>query len=157
MLVVFIIAFTTLKKAGIEGNDWVLVTLSLLVALIFVSSTKATSFAIKSLPLLTLITTVIFFVTLITVFLTSKDFDPFKKILAWIGFILAILVILCLAFQQFPTMNHMLPYSSDAGLDSNLREFKDFIYSQNFINNLIFVISIVVVGWFLLSTKAKKK
>ena len=155
MLVVFIIAFTTLKKAGIEGNDWVIVTLSLLMALIFVSSTRATSFAIKSLPILTLIITVIFFIMLVIAFTSEKD-DPFKKILGWVGFVLAILIILCLAFQQFPTMNHMLPYSSDAGLDSNLSEFKNFIYSQNFINNLIFVVSIVVVGWFLLSTKKKK-
>ena len=156
MLVVFIISWIFLKKASIPGENWVHVILSLLISLVFVSSTSLTKYAINALPVITLITTLSFFIMLVTIFFVGKDFDPFKKILAWLGFVLTILIILCIAFQQFPVMNHMLPHSSDAGLNSSLEEFKDFIYTSDFRDNLVFVVSIVVVGFFLLATKAKK-
>jgi histone acetyltransferase (RNA polymerase elongator complex component) len=68
---------------------------------------------------------------------------------------MAILIILCLAFQQFPVMNHMLPHASNSGLNYDLANFKDFIYSPNFRDNLVFVLSVVIVGFFLLRVKGK--
>jgi len=153
MLIVFIFSYILLKKASIPGSDWVLAFLSLLIAFLFASSTRTTSYLINLLPLLTIIFTISLFFVLITAMFVTKDFDPFKKIVAWLSFIVAILIVLTLAFNQFPTLNHMLPSSSNSGLDSNLREFKDLIYSQEFKDGLIFVVSIVVVGFLMLKKK----
>jgi len=153
MLAVFVISYIVLKKSQVPGPNWVMVVLSLLIALIFVSSTSLTNYTISLLPIITLIITLGFFAMLAVALFVTKDFAPFSKIIAWLGFIMVILVILCLAFQQFPTMNHMLPSSSNSGLSSNLIDFKNFIYSSVFTDNLIFVVSVVVVGFFLLSSK----
>jgi hypothetical protein len=40
----------------------------------------------------------------------------------------------------------MLPGTSDSGLPDALEEFKDWIYSAQIKQNLIFLISVIIVG-----------
>ncbi len=154
MLLVFIISYFTLKATKIEGGNWVLVTLSLLLALLVVSSTKITNYAIDLVPVIAIIAVIGFLVLLSVILVGDKELGNVKKYIMWIGFAIAIIVIVFMAFSHFTALNHMLPHSSDAGLDSNMSELKDFIYSKNFGDALVFILSIVIVGWFLV--KAKK-
>jgi hypothetical protein len=151
-VILVVLIYASLKTIKLPGNDWVLAITSFLLSAILISSKAITNFLVASIPVLTMLLALSFF-TLIMLVLIAKDIDPFKKYLAWIGFSLAILIILCLAFNQFPTLNHMLPESSDHGLDKNLREFKDFIYSYDFKASFIFILSIIVVGFFLVKKK----
>jgi len=148
LIVLIVLIYGALKTIKLPGSDWVLALTSVLLSVIVFSSTRATNYMVKVIPLLTIIFFLIFII-LITISLSALSLDTFKKPLAWIGFILAILIILSLAFNSFPTLNHLFPGSSDSGLDKNMREFKDFIYSYNFREFFIFIVSIVAVCFFL--------
>ena len=143
-----VLIWAGLAKLKIIPNNIVNLILSVILSIILITSQDSVNFLFGVLPYLTLILTVSFVMLLILVFI-AKDIGIFKTPLAWIGFALAIVIILSMMFGTFPTMNHMLPNSSDSGLNSSMHEFKDFIYSQNFKDNFIFVLSLVVVGFLL--------
>jgi amino acid transporter len=149
MVIAFILIYIALKKLKIPGNEATHFILSLLLAFVLMSSVKSTSYLTKVLPYLTMIVVLTFVILMVLAFVTFKN-ALFEKILGWAGIIVAILIIIIIAFSHFSTLNHMLPESSNRGLDSNLREFKDFIYSQDFKENFIFVIVIAAVGFFIL-------
>jgi hypothetical protein len=73
--------------------------------------------------------------------LVTKDLATFTKPLAWIGFILAIVLVLAMAFNSFPTLENMLPSGSDSHLDTGMQELKDFLYSSNFKDSIVFILS----------------
>ncbi len=159
LIISFIVLYAGLKKAEFVGNDWTIAILSLLLSFIIVSSDVLIEYMVSLVPLLTVITVVTFLVTLVLVFVNFEK-SPFKKILAWIGFVLAILIILTLAFDNFPTLQNLLPGSSDSGLNSGLVELKDRVYTQDFQDFLVFVVSIVIVGIIMvkgIAIKAKGK
>lgn len=149
VLVAFILIFSGLKILKIPGSDWTLAVLSLLVALIFVSSENAVQYIFNLIPLFVVLM-IIAFVTLLVIVFVAKDTNAFRKPLATIGFVLAILLALSMAFNQFPVLNHMLPYSSNEELGDNLKEFKEFIYSEDFKESLIFVVCVIAVGIILI-------
>jgi hypothetical protein len=141
----FIIIYAGLKKVDFGGSNWTTAILALLLSFIIVSSDVLVNYMVDLLPLITVIAVVTFFITLALVFVNFEK-SPFKKILAWIGFALVILIALTLAFDTFPTLSNLLPGSSDSGLNSGLVELKDRVYTQDFQDFLVFVVSIVVVG-----------
>ena len=145
LTVLFYAGLTVLK---IPGNKSVLALTAVLISFIFVSSTTATNFIIDLIPIVMLLMIIGFMIMLMLVLIT-KDLATFTKPLAWIGFVLAIVFVLAMAFNSFPTLNHMLPNTSDSGLNSGLSELKDLIYSQDFKDSLVFVISLVIVCVFL--------
>jgi hypothetical protein len=147
-----ILVYAALSMLKVIEEKWLKITLSIIVGIILVSSKSSVNYVFSAIPYITVLMTVLFLVLVILAFV-AKDINTFKKPLAWIGFILALLIVLFLAFNQFSVLNHMLPQSSDSGLDSNLEQFKDFIYSQNFKEGLVFVISILVVGFFMFKAK----
>ena len=153
---VFIIAvvliWAGLKKIQLPGNDFVIALTSVLISFLLISSTSVTNYLVSIIPFLALITTVIFFILILLVFVT-KDFEPFKKPIAWISFILAILIIIALAFNQFSTLYNVLPGSSNTGLSDGLVGFKNFIYSTDFRETFVFVISLALVCFFILKKK----
>lgn len=154
VLVCFIIIFISLKKLSIPGNDFTLAILSFLVSLILVSSTPITTYINQLIPILLMLAIVSFMLMILLVFLT-KDLEPFKKPMAWVGVILFVVIALAIAFNDFPVLNDFLPDSGTSHIDSNMEEFKDFIYSRSFRDSLVFVISIVVVGFFMLKKAGK--
>jgi hypothetical protein len=144
-----VLVFGALTLIKLPGTPFVLALTSLLISFIFVSSTAATNFIIGIIPILTVLM-VAGFVIMVCLVLVTKDLAAFTKPIAWIIFILGILFILGSAFNSFPTLNHMLPGTSDSGLSAGMEELKDFIYDSSFRDNIIFIVSIVVVGFFLL-------
>lgn len=148
-IILFAVIFIILKIAKIPGNGFVLAIISLLVSVLMISSTSLTNFIIQVIPFLVTIGIIIFFLILTLAFVI-KDFSAFAKPLAWIGFILAILIILALAFNQFPTLGHLLPQGSNSELSEGMIKFKDFIYSQGFKESIILIVSVVIVGFFLM-------
>lgn len=152
LIVLVVLFYGALTLMKVPGSKAVLALVSLLLSFLFISSKTATKFVIDIIPVITVLM-VVGFMILVMLALTTKDLSTFGKPLAWIGFVVAILIVLSMAFSSFPTLNHMLPNSSDAGLNNGLEELKDFIYSHDFKDTLVFVISIVVVGFFLLKTK----
>jgi hypothetical protein len=148
-LILFIAVYVGLIKAKIPGNKSVLALASLLISFLVISSTETTNYLINLIPFLTLISTIILFLIIILVFVT-KDFEPFKKPVAWTGFILAILICLAPAFNHFPALDNILPNSSNSELSDGLIQVKDFIYSQTFKDSFIFIASTIVVCFFLL-------
>jgi hypothetical protein len=154
LLVSFILIYAALTAAKIPGDKIILAIVSLLLSLIFISSEKAVNYIFSVIPFLTLVMTIAFFFIIMLV-LIAKEIDPFKKPLAITSMILGILIVLMFAFNQFPTLHGLLPNTSGTGLDSNLRIFKDWIYSSDVIQGLVFIISIGLVGFFMLKAKGK--
>jgi len=154
----FIIIFAGLKKADFTGSSWTTAILALLLSFILVSSDAVIRYMVDLLPLITTLTVLTFFITLALVFV-KVDNAPFIKILAWTSFVLALLIALVLAFDSFPTLENLLPGSSDSGLNSGLVELKDRMYTQDFQDFLVFVVSIVVVSIIMVGgvKVAKKK
>ena len=155
LLVSFILIYAALKLMKVPGTDWVLAILSFILSLIFVSSTSVVSYVFNLLPLLTVVLVVSFFILLILAFFVTKDFDPFRKPLAWVGFIIALILVFGMLFSAFPTFNHLLPSHSNSGLSSEMVDFKDFIYSDTVKDSFVFVVAVAIVFTFLLY-KAKK-
>jgi predicted transglutaminase-like protease len=149
LVIMTVLIFGALTLLKIPGHPFVMVITSLLISFLFVSSTSATNFLINIIPILTVLM-VIGFVLVLSLVLLTKDIATFTKPLAWIIFILGILFVLGSAFNSFPTLNHILPNTSDSGLSEGVEQLKDFIYSPNFRDGIIFVVSIVLVGFFLL-------
>jgi len=141
-LVVFIIAYAALKTLKVPANDWTLAILSLLVAFMLISSKKLVNYVFNLIPILTVLTTISFFVLLVLAFV-AKDIGTFKKPLATIGFILAILLCLIVTLNNFPTIQ----------FGSRVIELTSTIYSKSFWENVIFVIAIGFVGFILVKGK----
>lgn len=157
-VIVVVLVFASLKKMGLPGSQWVLAITAFLIGFIILSSTSATNYLIDIMPYITIILVLTILVTLMLVFITDgKILENFKKYLAWAGFVIGIVILLYFAFGHFPTLAHMTPNSSDSGLSSAGMEFKNFIYSQDFKESIIFIISVVVVGFILLRTTVAKK
>lgn len=154
MLVSFILCYAALKLLKVPGNDFTLVILSALLAIILISSASSVNYLFNLIPLLSVIMLAAF-IGLVALALVAKDIGTFKKPLAWIGFALIILVGLGLAFNSFHTLNHLLPNTSDSGLNRGLIELKDFIYSDDFKNGFLLIVSVIIVGVFML--KGAKK
>lgn len=148
-LIAFILVFAGLKKLKIYDNNWALAVLSLIIACILASSEQSVNFIFNTIPFLTVLMTISFVILIVLVFV-AKDLETFKKPLAIIGFVLCILIVLCMAFNSFPTLNHMLPSSSNAGLTHEAKNFKSWIYSSDFKDGFVFVICIGFVAFLLL-------
>jgi hypothetical protein len=149
LVILVVLIYGGLKLLKIPGNDFVLVLTSILISFVFVSSNNAVNYMANLIPVLTVLMLVGFIIVLTLVFV-AKDLEPFKKILAWTGFILAILFCLGLAFGSFHTLNHLLPDSSDSGLSPALNDLKDFIYDDEFKDGFVFVVCIALVSFLLL-------
>jgi hypothetical protein len=154
LLVSFILIYAALKKLNVPGNDITLAVLSLLISLIFVASKSAVNYVFSLIPFLTVILVITMVILVLLVF-TAKEIDVFKKPLAIIGFALAIILALGFAFNQFSTLTHMLPGSTNSGLDYSLSKFKNWMYSSIVVDTVVFIGSIVLV-WFFLMKKAGK-
>lgn len=149
LLVSFILIYASLTKLKIPGNPFTLAVLSFLLSIIFVSSKSVVHYVFSLLPYLTIIMVISTFI-LITLALVAGKLENFTKPLAMIGFVVAIILILCFAFNQFTVMNHMLPNTSNSGLDKSLVEFKGWIYSREVLDTLIFIGSVLLVGFYML-------
>jgi len=149
-VILVVLIYAALKTIKLPGNDMALAAVSVLVSALLIASDSVTTYLIGVIPFLTLIAGLIFLFLIMLALLVTKDWNPFKKPMAWIGFALAILICLTIAFNQFPVLNHMLPNSSDSGLNENLSEFKEFLYSSTFKESAIFIVSAGLICFFLL-------
>lgn len=143
----FILAYIGLKKLDTGATDIVLVILSAIFSIILVSSTSSVKYMFNLIPYLTTLMIISFSIVLMLFFVAGKDM--FNKYLAWIGFAIAIIIILWMAFSYFPILSHMLPDSSNSGLSHNSIDFKDWIYSTQVKDTLILFICVGLVGFFL--------
>jgi len=154
-LIAMILVYVGLIKLKIPGSNWIIAILSLLVAMIFLTNAQARHFATDIIPSLTmiLITSIFLFVCLI---FAATKIEIFQKPIAWIIFIVAVLVIIFTAFHSIPTLSHMLPDSSDSHLNNQMIEVKDYIYSHDFKENFWFVLGTICVFLALVLVKATK-
>lgn len=150
-VIIFIIIFIALTKLKMPVNGTTIAILSLLIALVLFASKRVTSYLISLVPFLIVLLALSFFIILLLAFVV-KDIGVFGKILAWLGFFLAILLCLGFAFDQFPTLNHMLPNTSDSYLSPQLEDVKDTIYSRDFKEGFLFV-AVVAIVFFVLVKK----
>lgn len=149
-LVSFILIYACLKLFKLPGNNPVLAILSFLISLMLISSTDVVEYIFNLLPFLTTLLVVAFFLLLMLVFFVSDKWNPFKNPIAWVVFAIAIIIIIFVALNHFSTLNHMLPNSSDSGLSDSLEELKDWMYSDQIKNSFILIVSVAIVGFFLL-------
>jgi hypothetical protein len=149
----FILVYVGLVKLKTDAAPVVLSILSAIISIMLVSSTSSVTFIFTLIPYLTTIMTILFAITLVTVFV-AKDVDQiFNKGLAWTGLAIAVIVALWLAFNYFPTLGHMLPQSSNSGLGSNAIEFKNWFYSNEIKDTLVLFLCVGLVGFFLVKKK----
>jgi hypothetical protein len=156
-VILVIVIYAGLKKIGLPGNDFVLALTAFLLSFIVLSSTKATNYLVAITPFLTILLVLTVLVTLVLIFVTNgKILDNFKKYMAWMAFIIGIIIVLYFAFSQFSALHYMLPSSSTHGLTGNELGFRNFIYSDNFKESAIFIVAMVIVGFAVLKTTVKK-
>lgn len=148
-IILTILAYAALKAIKLPGNDFVLALTSLLFAILLVSSTSITNYLSSLFPYLILILIITFTISLILVFLVTKELD-FKKPMLIAGFILAIIFCIVLAFNHFSGLNDFLPNSSSSSLNPAMSELKDFVYSKDFRETLLFIIFAGLVCFFML-------
>jgi hypothetical protein len=154
LIVLIVVIYAGLEMIKLPGSKFVLALVSVVISFMLVASTTITNFLISVLPYLAVILTLTFFTTLTLVFV-AKDLEPFKKPLAWISFILVLVVFLTMAFHSFPALNNIFPNTSDSGLSEGAVQLKNFIYSQNFKDSIVFIGSLVLVCVFLLKKAGK--
>ena len=145
-LIAGILTFVVLKKLSI-GNTAVNLFLSLFVALIFTTSTRGSNYLTKVIPALTTLMIVGFFILVVLAFFSK---DIFLKPLTWIGFIMALIIVVVIAFQAFPSFYHMLPGTSNAYLDSAAVNTKEFLWDRNTVDSIIFIVITALVGLFII-------
>lgn len=147
-----IIIYAAAKATKLVESNWVLWSFSILLSFLFFSSKNATRYMIESIPLITVLLVLGICLVLMLV-LTAKDIGAFKRPIAVISFIIAIIVLAYLAFVHFHTLGHMLPGTSDSGLSSGAEDFKDFLYSRTFKDSFVLVCAIALVSFFILKKK----
>jgi hypothetical protein len=152
LVALVVIIYAGLKAMKVIPNEWATVLTSVVLSFMLVSSDSIVNYMIKVIPALTLILAISFFAVIMLAFV-AKDIEMFKKPLAIIGFALGLFVILSTVFGSFPVANHMLPNTSNSGLDSGMIQLKDYIYSTNFKEGLIFVGSLFLVCFFIIKKK----
>lgn len=152
-IVAVIFAILTLLK--LSENKPVILIVSLVLGFLLISSKTISNFLIDTIPTLTLIAFIGFFILLSIAFFGKTE--ELLKPLTYLGIILAILGVLFFAFDNFHVLNHLLPDSSNAGLSAGAEEFKEFIYSQDFKEAAALVVSMGLVSFLLLKTAVKAK
>ena len=149
LLAIIVITFAALTAIKLSDNKAILWLVSLALGFLLLSSSTITKFLVNLVPYLTMIS-FIGFIVLVALVLIAKDLDAFKKPLAIMSLVLMVLIIIGVSFNSFSTLNHLLPNSSDSGLSNSMEQFKDFIYSSNFKEGVVFLISVALVSFFLL-------
>jgi hypothetical protein len=152
LIALIIIIYAAAKATKLIESNWILWLFSVILAFAFFSSRHAVNYLLEGIPVITVVLTIGFFLVLMLV-LIAKDIEVFKRPIAIISCILGLVILIALAFSHFHVLNHMLPGTSDYGLNSGLEEFKDFIYSKNFKDTFIFIIAVGLVSFFILKKK----
>jgi len=150
-VIVFAIVYFGLLKLGLQGSKIVLAIISLLISFVVISSVSTTNYLVGILPFIILLMVLGFLIVLVLMFVT-KDAAAIEKLKGPLGvalFIIAIIICITLAFNYFSHLNNILPNSSNSGLSSGLVQFKDLIYSDNFIEFFLFIVVSGTVFFFL--------
>jgi hypothetical protein len=156
-VIVFVLAYAALKLLKIPGNNLVLALTSILISFLVASSTNSTDFLASTISSIAIIMVVAFFIVFAISFLIVKEetMNSFKKPLAVIAIILAIIMCIFFAFSNFHILNHLLPDSSNSGLSHGLVEIKDFVYSTNFKEFFLLALVLGLVCFFILKKEGK--
>jgi len=143
--IAFIVIFIALTMLKIPGTPRTHAILSVLISFVFIASTQSIEYLITAIPWLTVLT-VITLIVLIPMALLGGGFTSGLK---WIVIISAVVIIIIALFETFPVLSNMLPASSNSGLTTNMRHFKDVIYSENFRNSFWFIVGALIIGFFI--------
>ena len=152
-LLVFVISwiliYVALKKLKVPANDWVLSILGIITSLIILTSEKSIDFLSYTFVMIPTILIVSFFLMLLLAF-TAKDIEIFLKPIAWIIVIIAAIILIYFAFEFYPEIYNMMPGTSNSHLTSPARQFKDFIYSEEFVHNFLILAAIIIFSFVLI-------
>jgi hypothetical protein len=152
LIISFILIYAGVVKLGLGVTPWVMAVLSVLLALTLVSYTNAVKYLFSIMPYLTIILVITVLLTLLLIFAgTIGDLQKGVKIAA---FVVAILVIVGFAFNQFAVLNHLLPGTPNEGLNDSLNMFKNWIYSKSVLDTILFAAAVIIVGYMLTKTAA---
>jgi hypothetical protein len=144
LLVVWIISFFALKSTLIKDSKMAVLIVSIILGLISMSFENFRNYIFNIIPLFATVLVIFVFVAL-TLGVTGK-LSMFQKPLSIIVLIVLVGGTIIGIFLNFDNAYHMLPGTSDSGLPDALEEFKDWIYSAQIKQNLIFLISVIIVG-----------
>jgi len=149
-ILIFVIAwifiFGATKRLGIIGSPFVLSLLSMFISLLLISVTASVEFAMEVIAYSATIFVTGFFLILAVAFVAKSPFN-FTRPLAWIFFALVSIMVVFLAFDHFPAFFHMMPGTSSSHLASSTREIKSFIYSKEVVQNFVFAVCALIVGF----------
>lgn len=148
-IIAAIVVWAALKKLKVIESTWVNAVIAIIVAIIITSSKSSVAYLFHILPYFVVILVATFVLLIVLVFV-AKDLEMFKKPIAWIAFILGLILIITMAFGHFPTALHMFPGTTDATLSPEMQDVKSVIDNENFKNSIIFIIVILIVGFFLM-------
>ena len=104
-LLVFVIVYALLAKSKVIGeNKWVLLLISFVIAIIFMSFSSMELYVQTIVPWFVVLVIVVFFILMIG-FFSSKDWVP-KPWLAWIIIIVLLIIFLIAAIKVFNPVFH---------------------------------------------------
>ncbi len=146
-LLVFVVVYALLAKFKIIGESkWVLVFVSLIVAIIFMSFSSLKLYVETIIPWFVVLLVIVFLVLLMG-FFTSKDWIP-KSWFAWVVIIILIIIFLISAIRVFnPVFHPDLGITSGQGT-SMLEQIKEYA-EGGIIGSVLLVIIAAIVAWVL--------
>ena len=144
-LLVFVIVYALLAKFKIIGESkWILVFVSFIVAIIFMSFSSLKLYVESIIPWFVVLLIIVFLV-LIMGFFTSKDWVP-KSWFAWIFIIILIIIFLISAIRVFnPVFHPDLGIASGQGT-SMLEQVGEYL-DGGFLGSVILLIIAGIVAW----------
>jgi len=146
-LLVFVVVYALLAKFKIIGESkWVLVFVSLIVAIIFMSFSSLKLYVETIIPWFVVLLVIVFLVLLMG-FFTIKDWIP-KSWFAWVVIIILIIIFLISAIRVFnPVFHPDLGITSGQGT-SMLEQIKEYA-EGGIIGSVLLVIIAAIVAWVL--------
>ena len=144
-LLVFVIVYALLAKFKIIGESkWILVFVSFIVAIIFMSFSSLKLYVETIIPWFVVLLVIVFLV-LIMGFFTSKDWVP-KSWFAWIIIIILIIIFLVSAIRVFnPVFHPDLGITSGQGT-SMLEQVGEYL-DGGFLGSVLLLIIAGIVAW----------
>ncbi|MBS3072055.1 hypothetical protein J4408_03625 [Candidatus Pacearchaeota archaeon] len=158
-LIVFIVTYAILVMTKILGdNKGVHLTMSFLIAAVFVSASGAVKLVQTIVPWFVVLLISLFFILFFIGFV-GKDADFLKKGIGIAVLVIAGIIFLVSAFVVFSdTLQKYVPGPGyGAGADESTLFFTDWLYSPRVIGAVLLILISVVVSWVLISVGNGKK
>ena len=146
-LFVFVIAYALLDKTKALGeNKFIIVLISFILAIIFVTASSTRQIIIKVLPWFAVLIVVLVLIALI-IGASQQKLDAFMK--PWVGWVFIILLIIVFLIATVIVFNPVIQpvLNEEPGASTALISIKNFLASEKFLGAILLLVIAVIASW----------